>query len=197
MALLTRFDPEIGGRCKLVVVGGESRQPDPAVTPELGALQRLAAELGVAGRVFFTGMRSKDELRDYYGVGDVVVTTPWYEPFGLTPLEAMACGRPVIGANVGGIAFTVAHGETGLLVPPREPAALAKSLAELLGDPQRRDALGRAARRRVEASFTWPEVAARTAALYDDVIRQTMRIDRLGYERLDAPAADDAGAAAD
>jgi hypothetical protein len=49
----------------------------------------------------------------------------------------------------------------------------------------------------VEASFTWPVVAARTAALYDDVIRQTMRIDRLGYERLDAPAADDAGAAAD
>jgi D-inositol-3-phosphate glycosyltransferase len=190
LAHLGRIDPDHGGRAKLVVVGGESREPNPAVTPELGELQRLAAELGVADRVFFTGKRSKEELRLYYGAGDVAVTTPWYEPFGLTPLEAMACGRPVIGANVGGIAFTVAHGETGLLVPPREPEALAGAIAGLLGDPRRFRTMGRAARKRVEQSFTWPVVAARTAALYDDVIRQAKRLDRPGYRLPDNAGAD-------
>jgi hypothetical protein len=197
VALLGRFHSEFGTRCKLVVVGGESRAPDPAVTPELGELRRLAAELGVAERVFFTGKRSREELRDYYGAGDVAVTTPWYEPFGLTPLEAMACGRPVVGANVGGIAFTVAHGETGLLVPPREPALLAAALAELLGDPHRCATLAAAARRRVEQSFTWPVVAARTAALYEETIRRSVGRERIARPIPDVARLDRTAAAGD
>lgn len=159
-------------RVKLLVVGGESRLPDPAVTPELGELRRLSAELGVADRVILAGLRSQEELRDYYGAGDLAVTTPWYEPFGLTPLEAMACGRPVIGSDVGGISFTVRNGETGLLVPPREPAALANALFALLANPDRCQRLGAAARQCVEREFTWPIVAERTAALYAEVCRQ-------------------------
>ena len=75
------------------------------------------------------------ELQHFYNAADVFVTTPWYEPFGITPLEAMACGRPVIGADVGGIRYSVAHGETGLLVPSRDPAALAHAIATLKRDP--------------------------------------------------------------
>ncbi|MEA2585302.1 MAG: D-inositol-3-phosphate glycosyltransferase, partial [Thermomicrobiales bacterium] len=97
---------------------------------------------------------------------------PWYEPFGLTPLEAMACGVPVVGADVGGIAFTVLHGETGLLVPPRSPAALAAALRGLLANPERRARLGAAGRRRVEAEFSWRVVAERTAALYAAVCEE-------------------------
>lgn len=161
--------------CKLIVVGGESSAPDPTSTPEIGELQQLAAELGVGDRVTFAGKRSRGELRNYYCAGDVAVTTPWYEPFGLTPREATASGRPVIGSDVGGIAYTVAHGETGLLVPPRDPASLAAAIGGLLADQARREAFGRAARARVETLFTWPVVAARTAALYQDVIEDAHR----------------------
>ncbi|MCC6312564.1 MAG: glycosyltransferase, partial [Thermomicrobiales bacterium] len=90
-------------------------------------------------------------------------------PFGLTPLEAMACGRPVVGSDVGGISFTVRDGETGLLVPPRDPEALADRLALLLRDDARRERMGRAARARVLAHFTWDVVAERTAALYESL----------------------------
>jgi hypothetical protein len=62
---------------RLLVVGGDTPVPDPAATPEIGALQRLAAELGVADRVLFMGQRQPYELRDYYSAGDVAVTTPW------------------------------------------------------------------------------------------------------------------------
>ena len=151
----------------LLLVGGETREPDPIATPEIGELQRLAAELGIGQRLRFTGKRQSNELKDYYAAGDVAVTTPWYEPFGLTPLEAMACGVPVVGADVGGISFTVAHGETGYLVPPRDPAALAARLRSLLADARLRERMGRAARVRAEREFTWPIVAARTAMLYE------------------------------
>jgi glycosyltransferase involved in cell wall biosynthesis len=154
-------------RVKLLVVGGQTTEPDPTATPEIGVLQRLAAELGVADRLQFTGKRQADVLRDYYSAGDVVVTTPWYEPFGLTPLEGMACGRPVVGSAVGGITFTIQDGVTGALVPPRDPAALAARLQSLLAQPQLRASMGRAARARVEQEFTWFTVAQRTGALYE------------------------------
>ncbi len=152
---------------KLLLVGGETAEPDPVVTPEIGALQQLTAELGIEDRVRFVGKRQPEVLRDFYSAGDVAVTTPWYEPFGLTPLEAMACGRPVVGSAVGGITFTVEDGVTGFLVPPRDPEALAAKLEELLSEPEMRARMGRAARARVEREFTWPTVAQRTAALYE------------------------------
>lgn len=157
---------------KLLLVGGESADPDPATTPEIGVLQAIAAEMGIPDRLHFTGQRQPDVLRYYYSAGDVVVTTPWYEPYGLTPLEAMACGRPVIGSAVGGITFTIADGKTGFLVPPRDPEALALRLQQLLTNPALREEMGRAARLRVEQEFTWLTVAERTAALYQTLLRQ-------------------------
>src|SRR5205814_8254443 len=134
----------------LLVVGGEKIEPVPVAAPEIGELQRLAAELGVIDHVRFVGKRQPNELRYYYSAGDVVVTTPWYEPFGLTPLEAMACARPVIGSAVGGIAYTIVDGETGFLVPPRNPEKLAERLYQLLTRPELRQCMGQAARLRVE-----------------------------------------------
>ena len=154
----------------LLLVGGESARPDPVATPEIGVLQALAAELGIAGRVRFEGKRQPADLHAFYSAGDVVVTTPWYEPFGLTPLEGMACGRPVIGSAVGGITFTIADGETGYLVPPRDPDALAQRLADLFQNPALCRRMGLAARSRVEREFTWPLVAHRTASLYESLL---------------------------
>ena len=156
----------------LFIVGGETEEPDPVSTPEIGVLRALATELGVLDQVRFAGCRQPDELHLWYSAADVAVTTPWYEPFGLTPLEAMACGVPVIGSRVGGIAFTIADGETGFLVPPRDPEALSARLAEILRDPARRMRMGQAGRARVLGSFTWQHVAMRTAALYDDLLSE-------------------------
>jgi len=154
----------------LLLVGGETTEPDPVVTPEIGVLQQLVAELGIAEYVSFVGKRQQDTLYNYYSAGNVAVTTPWYEPFGLTPLEGMACGRPVIGSAVGGITYTIADGETGFLVPPRNPQALADRFYQLLMEPELCEQMGRAARERVEREFTWETVAKRTAALYETVL---------------------------
>jgi D-inositol-3-phosphate glycosyltransferase len=159
-------------RIRLLLVGGDTTAPDPVATPEIGALQRLAAELGISEHVHFVGRRQQESLRYFYSAGDVAVTTPWYEPFGLTPLEAMACGRPVIGSAVGGITYTIADGKTGFLVPPRDPEELAARLHQLLEAPTLRARMGQAARRRVEREFTWSRVALRTASLYDTLLEQ-------------------------
>lgn len=154
----------------LLLVGGESVEPDPIATPEIGVLQQLVAELGIAEYVSFVGKRQQDTLYNYYSAGNVAVTTPWYEPFGLTPLEGMACGRPVIGSAVGGITYTIADGETGFLVPPRDPEALADRFYQLLMEPELCERMGLAARERVEREFTWETVARRTADLYETVV---------------------------
>jgi len=155
-----------GITARLLIVGGETREPQADKTPEIGRLRKIVEQEGLTESVVFVGSRYRSELRDYYTAADVFVTTPWYEPFGLTPLEAMACGRPVIGSAVGGITFTVEDGGTGFLVPPRDPAALAARLRDLLTDASLRQRMGQAARERVEREFTWPMVAERTASLY-------------------------------
>lgn len=152
---------------RLVIVGGETDEPDPVRTPEIGRLQALAKLRGVADRVHFTGKRDQTALADYYAAADVFVTTPWYEPFGITPLEAMACGVPVVGSKVGGIRHTVVEGYTGFLVPPKDPAALADRLRTLLRDPVLARFMGENGMRRVHDFYTWKQVAAMTAGLYE------------------------------
>jgi D-inositol-3-phosphate glycosyltransferase len=172
IATLSGMVRESRKRIVLLLVGGETKEPDAQATPEIGVLQQLAAELGISDLVRFIGMRQQDSLRNYYSAGDVVVTTPWYEPFGLTPLEGQACGRPVIGSAVGGIAYTVVDGVTGFLVPPRDPETLAARLYTLMMEPDLSERMGRAARKRVEQEFTWPRVAERTASLYEALLAE-------------------------
>lgn len=161
---LSLLPPSVPAR--LAVVGGESRFPDPQASPELDRLMRLAHATGVIDRVSFVGRRDRAELCDWYVAADVFVTTPWYEPFGITPLEAMACARPVIGSNVGGIAHTVCDGVTGYLVPPRQPLQLAHRLAELYAQPRLAQAMGYAGLARVHHCFTWDQVARDLAGVF-------------------------------
>lgn len=163
---------------RLLIVGGESTEPDEDRTPEIGRLRAVAAESGVSERVTFVGRRDRHELRDYYQAADVFVTTPWYEPFGITPLEAMACATPVIGASVGGIQHTVMDGLTGYLVPPRDPEVLAERLQDLRCLPELGLMMGRAGRVRVCRDFTWDGVAASLARVYARVAGQRrLRLD--------------------
>jgi D-inositol-3-phosphate glycosyltransferase len=155
---------------RLLVVGGESEDPDPALTPEIGRLMAVAEAEGIGDRVIFTGQRPRKQLRDFYCAADVFVTTPWYEPFGITPLEAMACGIPVIGSAVGGIRYTVIDSVTGYHVPPNDPEQLAERLARLHGNPALSRALGRAGILRVRSAFTWRRVTAQLVRIYAAVI---------------------------
>ena len=167
---LGRLGRNHGIAAKLVVVGGNSDVPCPVLTPEIGRLHEIALAEGVAEQVQFTGRRSREFLKLYYNAADIFVTTPWYEPFGITPLEAMACGTPVVGADVGGIKYSVADGFTGCLVPPNDPDALAASLAKLYRDADLRKQFGRNAIDRVHEQFTWGKVTASIASLYQDVL---------------------------
>jgi alpha-maltose-1-phosphate synthase len=85
-------------------------------------------------------------------------------------LEAMACGTAVVASRTGGIPEVVADGQTGLLVPPGEPEALAAALNALIRDPDRAAAMGRAGRKRAVAEFGWPAIAAQTVALYSELV---------------------------
>ena len=159
-----------GTAVRLLIVGGPERDLDRVSLPELERLRAIARDEGVEDRVTFVGRRDREEIGGYYNAADVFVSTPWYEPFGITPLEAMACGTPVIGANVGGIKFTVRDGETGYLVAPNDPAAVAERAAHLFRHPKLMAVLGRQGIRRVNDLFTWERVAASIAAVYEEVL---------------------------
>jgi D-inositol-3-phosphate glycosyltransferase len=161
------------GKPRLVVVGGETAGPRLDQEPEMQRLMAVADARGVSSQVTFVGRKPSDALRWYFSAADVFVSTPWYEPYGLTPLEAMACGTPVVCSAVGGITFTVDDGRTGFLVPPRRPDVLAERLSLILGDNCLRDELSRNARQRVVDNFTWSTVARRTANVYEELSRAT------------------------
>jgi glycosyltransferase involved in cell wall biosynthesis len=154
---------------ELVVVGGpEAAELDD--DPEVCRLRGIAADLGVADRLVFTGSVSRADVPGWIRSADVVLAVPWYEPFGITPLEAMACGRPVVATAVGGLVDSVADGVTGDLVPPRDPAALGEALAALLADDERRAAYGAAGVTRARTRYRWSRVVADTDAVYRQVL---------------------------
>lgn len=155
---------------KLLVVGGESDDPDPNITPEIGRLKAIAQSENIEEKVIFVGRRGREALKLYYSAADLFITTPWYEPFGITPVEAMACGTPVIGSNVGGIKFTVRDGETGYLVPANNPDAIAERIAYLYQHPKLMNVLRQQAIQRANDLFTWQKVTDSIADLYEKVI---------------------------
>jgi glycosyltransferase involved in cell wall biosynthesis len=159
---------------ELVVAGGP-RADALEADPEVHRLRRLARRLGVADRVRFLGSVAAADVPALVGSSDVVVAVPWYEPFGIVPLEAMACARPVVGTAVGGLLDTVVPGITGELVAPRRPAELARVLRELLDDPARRASYGQAGRRRAVELYDWRQVVARTETVYHAVRGVTAR----------------------
>jgi glycosyltransferase involved in cell wall biosynthesis len=153
---------------ELVIVGGPPHA-ELARDREAQQLRRLADRLGVANRVRLLGGITRAGMPAVLRSADVVACTPWYEPFGIVPLEAMACGVPVVAAAVGGIRDTVVDDVTGRLVPPKDPDALAEAIAPLLRDEKRRGALGRAGRERARARYTWDRVAADSERVYERV----------------------------
>ncbi len=136
---------------KLLVAGEGPYRPE---------LERLAAELGLAGRVCFTGFLDPARLAGFYALGQVAVfPSMGEEALGLSIAEAMACGLPVAASRLGGVPEVV--GDLGALVPPKDDQALARAINELLGDPEQRSELSRRGRERVLREFSWSACAER------------------------------------
>ena len=170
---------EQGYDVELVVVGGDGASPEQP-DPEVQRLRDLAADLGVTEHVELRGQVPQDQLPPILRSADAVVCAPWYEPFGIVPLEAMACGVPVVAATVGGLVDTVVDGVTGLHVPPRDPESIARAVGTLLDDADLRATLGRAGRDRARGRYSWDRVAAATARIYQQVVTADDRGRRSG-----------------
>ena len=149
--------------CQLLIVGDG---------PAYGSLCERAERMGLAPWVVFAGMR-----RDVAGLLpllDIFVLPSLYEGFGIAILEAMAAGRPVVATAVGGIPEVVVHGETGLLVPPGDPVALAAALHELLAHPERARALGARGRERAREKFHIESIVRQHETLYEACLRSSV-----------------------
>jgi D-inositol-3-phosphate glycosyltransferase len=162
------FDVLIGAlrripSAELLVAGGGDRA-------EADRLRTIAHQVGVSHRVQLLGPVARTDMPELLRSATVVASTPAYEPFGLVPLEAMACGVPVLASAVGGHLDTVIDGVTGRLVPPRRPDLTGTALKEILADPVQLDAFGVAGADRARSRYSWERVAADIVRLYNRVL---------------------------
>ena len=134
-------------------------------------LRQRAADLNIEPSVRFAGTMSNSP--NVHSLFDISVLSSSSEGFPNTVIEAMAAARPVIATRVGGIPDGVIHSETGLLVPPRDPSALAEAIGQLLADPARGNALGAAGRRRAQSRFSAASVVPAIESLYEGLVRES------------------------
>jgi glycosyltransferase involved in cell wall biosynthesis len=154
---------------ELVIVGGPERSQLDS-DPEAVRLLALAESLGVADRVQLYGSVAREDMPAILRSADVVACTPWYEPFGIVPLEAMACGVPVVASAVGGMLDTVVHDVTGRLVKPKSHTEVADAINQLMRDDFLRQSLGAAGRDRTRARYSWDRIAADTFRIYERLV---------------------------
>ncbi|MDQ6887637.1 MAG: glycogen synthase [Gemmatimonadota bacterium] len=179
---LVRAIPHLRPGIQIVLCAGA---PDtPAIAAEMSALVEEVKRDAVVDVLWLREMLPREDLISLYTHAAVFVCPSVYEPFGIINLEAMACETPVVASAVGGIPEIIVPGETGLLVPldaegagsaePRDPAEFSRALAaavnELIDGPERRAAMGRAARARVLAHFSWRHIASLTLAFYRELL---------------------------
>jgi glycogen synthase len=179
---LVRALPHLHARAQVVLCAGA---PDtPEIGAEMAALVEEARRESAVPIHWIPEMLPKSEVVSLYSHADVFVCPSVYEPFGIINLEAMACETPVVASAVGGIPEIVVPGESGLPAPcagagggpapPRDPEAFSRALAaavdELIADPERRAAMGRAARERVLAHFSWRAIAEQTLGFYRELL---------------------------
>jgi len=141
---------------------------------------KLIKRLEIGNRIRFTGRISDEELVKEYAKASIAVTPSVYEGFGLPAGEAMACGVPVISTTGGALPEVV--GDAGMLVPPSDPAALAKATIELLDSPVHAAKMGRAGHKRIHENFTWERTAEKTVSAYRKVISDYSRFKKVRHK---------------
>lgn len=148
-----------------LIIGGGSR-PGEKDGLERDRIEGIVQDLDLVSQTHFPGRIRNEALPYYYAAADVSVVPSHYEPFGLVAIEAMASHTPVIASDVGGLQFTVLPHETGLLVPPKDIAGFSRAIDQILADQQLSAQWGKAARKRVETTFSWQGVAEQLSQLY-------------------------------
>jgi D-inositol-3-phosphate glycosyltransferase len=153
----------------LVIIGGEAEDGADHENIEIARIKALSEQYGLNEFVTFLGKRSQDSLPYYYSAAEAVVVPSQYESFGMVALEAMACGKPVVASQIGGLAYLVQDGITGYTVPVDDPAALADRLTLLLRDHELRERLGIQAVR-VAQDYAWDKIASKLIPVYDSIL---------------------------
>jgi len=153
------------------IVGGGVDASDPYEAEELGRLRALAEHFDLTPHLVFTNAQPQETLAQYYAAADVLVMPSHYESFGMVVLEAMACGLPVVASRVGGLASTVVHERTGLLVPVGDWHAFAQAIIRVLSVPALHEAFGHAGVQRAQ-TYAWPRVVERNIQLYQRLVRR-------------------------
>lgn len=161
------------------VVGKEflfDLQPEPEVQAlkefyRINYLKYVKSQIpaNLSSQVIFTGSLPQQELLPYYQKADVLINPSLSEAFGMTLVEAMATQTPVIATKIGGMPEIVDDGVTGLLTEPGNPQALADTIVELISDPDRARAMGKAGRNKVLQCYTWSKIAECLAARYAEI----------------------------
>jgi D-inositol-3-phosphate glycosyltransferase len=149
----------------LVIAGGPPRS-ELIADPVAGELRELALRLGVQSRLELLGSVPQQEMPALYRSARVLACVPDYEPFGLTPLEAMACGTPVVAHAVGGLSDTVRHRRTGELLRLGDQRGLADALRRLLSEEDTRRGYGAEAVRHVRKTYPWTRIAEMVESTY-------------------------------
>jgi glycosyltransferase involved in cell wall biosynthesis len=147
----------------LLIIGGGGEQETQ--------LKDRAAELGLSKEVVFPGHIPEDEKVAYYSLADVFVLPSLLEGFGMVAAEAMACGTPVVASSACSLPEVVVDGKTGLLADPRDVDDFAEKILRLLSSGDLREQMGQAGREWVLSNFSWNAAAAKTKAVYEDVLQ--------------------------
>ncbi|MGB2963304.1 MAG: glycosyltransferase [Anaerolineales bacterium] len=171
-AIYLADDPEI----QAVIVGGPPTDKPFLSWKELSEdpfrkYSALIDEYGIEKQVTFTGGKPQEQLSKYYSAGDVTVIPSYYEPFGMTAIEAMACGSSVIASRVGGLKTTVKENIVGALFESRSASQLAEKLKILKDQPSMNAELRKNARPYVEESFGWKSVSKAVAGVYQELLQ--------------------------
>lgn len=174
MARVVELMPERRKTLRVYISGGEPKRKwkseMPVVKEERDRLVSIAKQLKIEDMVRFIGGIDRENLPYYYSASDVTVVPSYYEPFGLVPLESMACGCPVIASRVGGLQFTIKEGKTGYLVPSRDTNAFAEKIAFLISHPTIRKTMRENGIDRVKHMFSWDAVGKEMSTFYHDIL---------------------------
>jgi len=164
-------------RVQAVIVGGPPTDKPFLSWSELSGepykkYSAIIDKLGIEKQVTFTGGKPQNELSKYYSAADVTVVPSYYEPFGMTAIEAMACGSVVIASRVGGLKTTVIENKVGALFEPRDPSQLAEKIKIILDQPKMNAEMRKNTRPYVEEKFGWKSVARGVSGVYQDLLQE-------------------------
>ena len=156
----------------LVIIGGEPGESSELESLEMTRIKSLSEQYGLEDLVIFLGKQSQDSLPYYYSAAEAVVVPSQYESFGMVALEAMACGKPVVASQIGGLAYLVKDGVTGFSVPVDDPGELASRLTTIIQDSNLREQMGHQAFLAAQA-YAWEKIASKLLLLYEDMLKNS------------------------